>query len=49
MPHYHRYGLRWGFAFLKITIPHMLGKYYRYKPLHTSTKLPVAKPRVSGG
>jgi len=21
MPHYHRYGLKWGFAFLKIIIP----------------------------
>jgi len=48
MPHYPRYGLRWGFAFLKITIPHQLGKYWRYKPPHTPTNLPVVKPGVSG-
>ena len=48
MPHYPRYGLRWGFAFLKITIPHQLGKYWRYKPPHTPTNLLVAKPGVSG-
>ena len=47
MPHYHRYGKRWGFAFLKIIIPHLLGKYWRYELPHTSTNLPVAKPRVS--
>jgi len=48
MPHYPRYGLRCGFAFLKITIPHQLGKYWRYKPPLTPTNLPVAKPGVSG-
>ena len=48
MPYYHRYGLRWGFAFLKITIPHQLGKYWRCKPPLTPTYLPVAKPGVSG-
>ena len=41
-------GLRWGFSFLKVTIPQQLGTYWRYKPPHTPTNLPVAKPGVSG-
>jgi len=47
MPHYHRYRLRWGrwgFASLKITIPHLLGKHWWYNPLHSPTCLPVTKP-----
>jgi len=51
MPHYPRYGLRWGKV--GICIPenynsHQLGKYWRYKPPHTPTNLPVAKSGVSG-
>jgi len=45
MPHYHRYGMRWG----KVRIcTHQLGKYWRYKPPLTPTCLPVAKPGDSG-
>ena len=51
MPHYRPGtgwgGGRWGFAFLKITIPHQLGKYWRYNPPHTLTYLPAVKPGVS--
>jgi len=51
MPHYHRYGLRWAkvrICIFEITIPHQLGKYWRYKPPFTLTYLQVAKPGDSG-
>jgi len=46
MPDYHRYGLRWGrwgFAFLKITIPHLLGKHRWYNPPHNPGVSPSSK------
>jgi len=53
LPDYHRYELRWGkvwgFASLKITIPHLLRKHWWHNPLHSPTCLPVMKPRISVG
>jgi len=48
MPHCHSYGLKWGFVFLKNTISHLLWKYWKCKPPHTPTNLPVAKTGVIG-
>ena len=49
MPHYHRYGLRWGRVGLENYNSPPTGEVLViYKPPHTPTNLPVAKAGVSG-